>query len=115
MTDGLQQYAHLFETLHLKPHTLDAEQEKLLAGVGDIFNASENTFGALDNSDITFGDVHTESGETVALTNGLYSLLLESKSQDTPVKHLKHYMTVTSVCKTHLLQLYHLTLKDITF
>ena len=83
MTDGLQQYAHLFETLRaLKPHTLDAEQEKLLAGVGDIFNASENTFGALDNSDITFGDVHTESGETVALTNGLYSLLLESKSRD---------------------------------
>lgn len=82
-TEGLKPYAHLFEKLlALKPHTLAAEQEALLAGVSDIFNASENTFGVLDNSDITFGDVHTEDGNVVPLTNGLYSLLLESKSRD---------------------------------
>ncbi|AFT82163.1 oligoendopeptidase F [Leuconostoc carnosum] len=81
-TDGLKKYAHLFETLKAqKPYTLLADQEALLAGASDIFNASENTFGALDNSDIIFGDVHTESGEIVPLTNGLYSLLLESKNR----------------------------------
>lgn len=82
-TAGLQPYQHLFDQiLAQKPYTLPAEQEALLAGAGDIFNASENTFGALDNSDMTFGDVHTETGEVVPLTNGLYSLLLESKSRE---------------------------------
>lgn len=79
---GLKKYAHFFDVLKArKPHTLPAEQEALLAGASDIFNASEQTFGALDNSDIVFGDVHTETGEIVPLTNGLYSLLLESKDR----------------------------------
>lgn len=82
-TEGLQPYTHLFETLQAqKPHTLPADQEGLLAGVSDILSASENTFGVLDNSDMTFADVHTEDGEIVPLTNGLYSLLLESKSRN---------------------------------
>lgn len=82
-TPELQPYTHLFETLQAqKPHTLPADQEGLLAGVSDILGASENTFGVLDNSDITFADVHTEDGEIVPLTNGLYSLLLESQSRD---------------------------------
>nr|MWN20682.1 hypothetical protein [Leuconostoc lactis] len=46
-TAGLQPYQHLFDQiLAQKPYTLPAEQEALLAGAGDIFNASENTFGA---------------------------------------------------------------------
>ncbi|MCJ2167932.1 oligoendopeptidase F [Leuconostoc citreum] len=82
-TPGLEPFSHLFDTIRLqKPHTLPVEQEALLAGASDIFNASENTFGVLDNSDLSFGDVHTETGELVPLTNGLYSLLLESQSRD---------------------------------
>ncbi|MGO3498992.1 oligoendopeptidase F [Leuconostoc falkenbergense] len=81
--EGLAKYQHFFDVLLAqKPHTLPADQEALLAGASDIFGASEQTFGALDNSDITFGNVHTETGEVVPLTNGLYSLLLESQSRD---------------------------------
>lgn len=81
-TPSLKKYRHLFEViLAQKSHTLPADQEALLAGASDIFSASENTFGALDNSDLTFGNVHTESGEVVPLTNGLYSLLLESQNR----------------------------------
>lgn len=75
----LAEYAHYFDALkRKKAHTLPAEQEALLAGAGDIFGASQRTFGVLDNADLVFGLVHDEEGNKVALSNGLYGQLLES-------------------------------------
>ncbi|CAK8054621.1 oligoendopeptidase F [Eupransor demetentiae] len=84
LADSLfKDYQHFFDDiLAKKKHTLPAEQEALLAGASDIFSASEQTFGALDNADIDLGDVMNEEGDIVPLTNGLYSILLQSKQRN---------------------------------
>ncbi|QIL50876.1 oligoendopeptidase F [Weissella coleopterorum] len=75
----LEQYQHYFETiLTQKGHVLSREGEEILAGASEVFNASQNTFGILDNADIEFGAVENEDGEWEQLTNGVYSRLLES-------------------------------------
>lgn len=75
----LQEYKHYFEDiLTQKGHVLSEDQEKLLAAAGDIFGASERTFGMLDNADITFDAVENDEGELETLSDGVYSRLLES-------------------------------------
>ena len=75
----LQEYKHYFEDILMqKGHVLSEDQEKLLAAAGDIFGASERTFGMLDNADITFDAVENDEGELETLSDGVYSRLLES-------------------------------------
>lgn len=75
----LQEYTHYFEDiLTQKGHVLSEDQEKLLAAAGDIFGASERTFGMLDNADITFDAVENDEGELETLSDGVYARLLES-------------------------------------
>ena len=72
-------YQHYFESiLTQQGHVLSSEQEALLAAAGDVFGASQRTFGVLDNADITFDAVPNEVGELETLSNGVYSRLLES-------------------------------------
>ncbi len=79
----LGEYKHYFDSiLTQKGHVLSAEAEALLAGASDVFGASQNTFGVLDNADIKFGEVEDENGEFVQLSNGVYSRLLESTDGD---------------------------------
>lgn len=79
----LNQYKHFFEKITTaKGHVLSPNEEKLLAGASDIFSASENTFGILDNADLKFGVVQDEDGNDVELSNGIYSKHLESTNRE---------------------------------
>lgn len=66
-----------------RPHVLPAEQEALLAQMGEVTNASSNTFGMLNNADLVFPIVKDENGEDVQLTHGNYTHFLESADRDT--------------------------------
>lgn len=73
------QYGHYFEQLlERKPHVLSSEVEAALAGAGEIFSASDEIFGMLNNADLTFEAVEDENGKTIQLTHGTYGVLLES-------------------------------------
>ncbi|QMU07394.1 oligoendopeptidase F [Levilactobacillus suantsaii] len=75
----LADYQHVFDVLgQQRPHTLSIPEERLLAGASDIFDASEKTFGVLDNADLQFPVVQDENGNDVRLSQGLYGILLES-------------------------------------
>ncbi|MDR3190477.1 MAG: oligoendopeptidase F [Lactobacillaceae bacterium] len=79
----LADYKHYFDAiLTARGHVLSAEAEQLLAGASDVFEASQRTFGILDNADLTFGSVEDEDGEWIQLSNGVYSRLLESTNVD---------------------------------
>ncbi|CAK1246620.1 Oligoendopeptidase F (PepF) [Fructobacillus tropaeoli] len=81
---ALVPYRHFFDVLlSEKAHTLPADQEALLAGASTVLSSAEQTFSALDNADMDFGDVVTENGEVEELTNGLYGVMLRSKNQPT--------------------------------
>lgn len=76
----LENYRHRLEQITQKrPHTLPANEEKIIADAGDAMGTSANTFNVLTNSDMEYGYVQDEDGEMVQLSDGLYSLLIQSQ------------------------------------
>lgn len=79
----LENYRHRLEQITQKrPHTLPANEEKIIADAGDAMGTSANTFNVLTNSDIEYGYVQDEDGEMVQLSDGLYSLLIQSQDRN---------------------------------
>ena len=79
----LQPYKHFFDKLlQNKDHVLSQREEELLAGAGEIFGASSETFAILDNADIVFPFVKDEDGTEVQLSHGIYMRLVESKNRE---------------------------------
>lgn len=78
----LKNYNHfLDEITQARPHTLPAAQEKIIATASDALGSSENTFNVLTNSDMEYGYVQDENGNMVQLSDGLYSLLIQSQDR----------------------------------
>lgn len=79
----LDNYHRFFDIIFEKRnHILSPEVEATLASVGDIFDASAKTFDILDDTDLKFPVVTNDQGEKVQLSQGVYSILLESKKRD---------------------------------
>ncbi|MFS1061432.1 oligoendopeptidase F [Enterococcus faecium] len=74
----LEVYRHYIQQIvDNRAHVLSAEQESLLAGAGEIFDASSDTFAVLNNADLVFPTIEGENGEIVQLSHGVYGQLLE--------------------------------------
>ncbi|RWZ55139.1 oligoendopeptidase F [Halobacillus fulvus] len=94
LPDGrLKQFAEQYEPLKLYEHTLDEitrqrehvlseKEEKLLAGFSEIGANPSQTFGALNNADLTFPSIKNEEGEEVDLTHGRYVGFLKSDNRE---------------------------------
>jgi oligoendopeptidase F len=81
-TDVLQPYRHVIDdVIRNRPFTRSREIEELLVAVGDIGRTAQESFGALDNADLSYGQVHDDNGELVELTKGRYRLLQESRNR----------------------------------
>ncbi|QNQ81271.1 oligoendopeptidase F [Lactobacillus sp. PV034] len=79
----LKDYAHRIETVtNKRSHTLPAAQEKIIAAAQNALESSANTFNVLTNSDIQFGFTQDDNGEMVQLSDGLYSLLIQSQDRN---------------------------------
>ncbi|OTP10443.1 oligoendopeptidase F [Enterococcus sp. 10A9_DIV0425] len=65
-----------------RAHVLSADQEALLAGAGEIFGASSDTFAVLNNADLVFPTITGENGEKIQLSHGVYGQLLESTNRE---------------------------------
>lgn len=79
----LENYRHRLEQITQKrPHTLPANEEKIIADAGDAMGTSANTFNVLTNSDMEYGYVQDEDGKMVQLSDGLYSLLIQSQDRN---------------------------------
>jgi oligoendopeptidase F len=77
--EPLQLYKHALDEInHQRPHVLNASEEALLAQVGEVTNAPSNTYGMLNNADLTFPSVKDESGEEIDVTHGRYLRFMES-------------------------------------
>lgn len=78
----LKEYQHfLAEITANRAHTLPAEQEEIFAAAQAALDSSANTFNVLTNSDMEYGYVQDEKGEMRQLSDGLYSLLIQSQSR----------------------------------
>ena len=79
----LEDFRVLLETARIKKgHVLSDKEEALLSKASEVFQGASKTFNLLNNADIKFDEITTENGEKVELTNGNYSVYIESKNQD---------------------------------
>ncbi|MGI9254307.1 MAG: M3 family oligoendopeptidase, partial [Thermomicrobiales bacterium] len=75
----LAPYRHLLHDLgRNRPHVRSIEVEEVLAQGADVSRGPSQVFSALDNADLTYGDVIDEAGRAVTLTKGRYAVFLRS-------------------------------------
>ncbi len=84
MTDAsFADYSEMLRLLLLeKPHTLPAEQEKLLAEAGDVMGVSRDVFSMFNDVDLPLPQVTGENGEKTQLTHGNYGMMIRSRNRD---------------------------------
>ncbi len=74
--------AFIHSLLRARPHTLPAEQEKLLAMAGDALSAPSQAFRTLSDVELQFPVIRDENGEEVQLSHGRYSSFLRSQNRE---------------------------------
>lgn len=81
-TPGLAIYEHyLDEESRMRPYTLSAAEERLLAMASDPLDKFQSVFSAIDNADLTFGTMVDENGDEVELTKSRYGAFLHSQDR----------------------------------
>lgn len=71
----------LTDIVRQKDHVLSEKEETLMAQMSEVLNSSSQTFGMLNNADLTFPTVEDENGTETELTHGRYINFLESTKQ----------------------------------
>lgn len=72
---------HIQEIQRLKPHSLSAEMEKLVAMTSELRSNPGQTYSIFSNSDLQFPFVTDESGEQVRITHGRFIGFEESSDR----------------------------------
>ena len=76
-------YEHFFHSLlRQKAHTLTPAEENLLAKTAELGGAPQQIFTMLNDADISFPPIKTDSGEEMELTKGRYITFLESPDRN---------------------------------
>jgi oligoendopeptidase F len=80
--EELKLYEHALDEINRqRPHVLSASEEALLAQASEVMASSSNTFGMLNNADLSFPTIKDENGEEVEVTHGRYIRFLESEDR----------------------------------
>lgn len=75
-------YGFIFEDIfRSKPHTLSLEEENLISSLSKAFSDTSKISSMLNDSDIDFGFIEDENGESVKLNDTNYSRFLLSKDR----------------------------------
>lgn len=82
-SDELKLYRHALEDmLSKKEHSLSEKEEKLLAMASQMSSSPNEIFSKFNNADVKFGTVKDEDGKEIELTNGRYSVFMESNNRE---------------------------------
>jgi oligoendopeptidase F len=80
--EALKKYEQLLKELSKeRPHVLTEAEEAILAQASEALQSSSQTFGMLNNADLTFPTIKDEDGEDVEITHGRFISLLESSDR----------------------------------
>ena len=74
-------HVYLEKIVRLKPHTLEAPMEELLAVTGKALETAYRSFSAFNNADLKFPKIANEKGQLQELTHGSYSVYLRGKDR----------------------------------
>lgn len=76
-------YDYYFRSLiRNKQHVLSAPEERLIALGGDVYGQFQNIFSMIDNADLRFGELKDKDGNQIALTHGMYGVIMHGKDRD---------------------------------
>mgnify|MGYP001851317577 FL=1 len=81
----------LRQLIKMKKHILSEKEEKLLAMGGEVYSQFQNIFSMIDNADIQLGEVEDGKGGKIALTHGMYSVLLHGDDRDLRRRAFERY------------------------
>lgn len=70
------------DALRQKRHVLPADQEAIMAQMGELNRATNDIFTMLNNADMKFGKIIDEDGEETELTHGNYIRFMQSHNRD---------------------------------
>ncbi|WP_027417675.1 oligoendopeptidase F [Aneurinibacillus terranovensis] len=73
---------YLEEIKRQKEHVLSAQEEEIIARMGEIAQAPQNIFGMLNNADMVFPTIKDENGEDIQITHGRFLQLMENQNRD---------------------------------
>ncbi|MBK7630582.1 MAG: oligoendopeptidase F [Ignavibacteriales bacterium] len=89
----LEIYRHSFDDLfRFRKHTLDKEQEELLAMAGDVTQVSYNAYSLLTNADLRFPVIPGENGTEIEMSHSRFYSALYSKNRDYRKRAFKAYL-----------------------
>ena len=100
--------------LRFKAHTLDQEQEKIMALQQEVGSKASEAFGALTNVDLQFGTITTDEGK-VPLTQSTFGSLLQHPSRSVRRRTYNKFYKVFDQHKHVLTQLYDAAVKQSMF
>lgn len=79
----LKEYEFFFENIYrFTEHILSEKEEEILSNMYKIMGISSKTAGLLRNSDLKFGSIVDENGNTVELSNSNYTKYIESANRE---------------------------------
>ncbi len=83
----------LADIMRYKPHTLSAEEERLIASATEIFGASGRIFSQLSNADLAFPEIEVD-GEKKSLSHASFVLFLKNHDRSVRERAFNEYYRV---------------------
>lgn len=74
---------HLQKLFRYQDHVLNTREEELIAEAQNAFGTGSEAFYNINNTDVKFGTITDDDGNTITVSNSNYSRLLNSKKQET--------------------------------
>ena len=96
---------HFENILRFKPHTLSADEEKLLANCSEMERTGQNSFYMLSYADMDYGNVESKGGEKLTPAN-FNTFLLDENEEVRKEAFDKMYKTVSNFKNTYATTLY---------
>lgn len=91
--EELRVYKHsINELLRRKAHTLNKEEEEILAMTGEIMQVPYNTYSLFTNADLKFPVIKDSSGNDVEMSHAKYYAALYSPDRDYRERAFKAYL-----------------------
>ena len=81
--EKLKAYQFSFQNMYrYQKYTLSEDKEKMLSMLSNTLTNPSNTYEALTDSDMTYGEITLANGEKIELTDSNYSRLIESNDRN---------------------------------
>lgn len=115
-SDTLALYRHALEDILVKKeHALSETEERLLAMAGQVTASPNEIFSKFNNADVKFGTILDEDGNEVELTNGRYSVFMESNDRSVRENAFKALYRQYGNYKNTLAAIYYANVKQACF